>query len=182
MTDLINTRDTTGEFDPLTRLAEGEPYFALVGRDRLAPPLIQEWADKNRQRALKEFSEGLINEEKRDRELRKSTQAEAIAWKMHSFKAGDIAAKLTGQPTAKTYSGAEVPEETKRRDRMQALRNAAGSALNNAVAEVSDLVAELESYEDLPTELADLANMLKYCVVAMKGASACVTPKRVIAA
>lgn len=145
MTDLISTLGNPGEFDALTMVREGEPYFMLLGRDRLAPPLVQQWADANRLRALEEFAAGTIDEERRDRELRKSTQAEAQGWAMASFKAGDMAKKVAGEPTVKTYSGFELDEETKRRDRVQSARARARAAVNNAVGEVMELMEALEA-------------------------------------
>jgi hypothetical protein len=139
MSELINTLDTPGEFDALRMLRPDEPYFLLLARDRLAPPLAQQWADDNRARALREFSEGTIDEERRDRELRKSTEAEAIGWTMQAYKAGDMAKRVQGKPTAKAYTGFELTEEQRHRDAMQSAAARAVAALNSAWAELSEL-------------------------------------------
>jgi hypothetical protein len=148
MTDLIDTLDTASEFDAIGKLQPGEPYFMLIGRDRLAPPLIQKWADDNRSRALKEYSDGIINKEKRDRELRKSRDAEARGWALAAFKAGDLAKKVVGEPTVKTYTGAEVPEETKRRDALQSARIRTAEALNAAIGLMMLLDELLDDRDD----------------------------------
>jgi hypothetical protein len=179
MSDLINTVENPGEFDALTTLRPGEPYFLLVGRDRLAPDLVLKWADKNRARALDEFGAGLIDEEKRDRELRKSTQAEAIGWSMTAYKAGHMAQQAAEQTDNRpTYSGHELPAETARRDRLQSARARAASAINNAAAEVNDLVELLkaEFENDRPPELEKLSDAV---VGSLKAISDAITPRRV---
>lgn len=161
MTELINTLESPGEFDALTTLREGEPYFLLIGRDRLAPGLVQEWADRNRARALDEFAAGLIDRDKRDHELRKSTQAEAIGWSMTAYKAGHeamAAAAASVDEEGPSYSGHERDADTARRDRLQSARIRAASAINNAAAELNDLLTLLENEfpEDRPLQLAKL--------------------------
>lgn len=139
MTDeLINTLEAPGEFDALPSLGPGEPYFLLCGRDRFAPELVQRWADHNRQRALKERDDGLIDKATSDRELRKSTQAEEIGWAMKAYKRGDEA-KSAAVVEKATYTGHQLPEETKRRDKIQSAKIHCVTALNNAVAELCDL-------------------------------------------
>lgn len=180
MTDLINTIEAPGEFDALTSLKPGEPYFPLVGRDRLAPPLVQAWADKNRARALDEFASGLIDAETRDRELRKSTQAEAIGWSMQAFKAGNeakafIAASSSSKPT---YSGHVVPEEQARRDRLQSGSVNAAAALHNAIAETNDLLELLKAEGEGGLEQAALGNRIESTLQKMRKLADEVTPKR----
>lgn len=154
MTDLISTLESPSEFDALSKLRPDEPFFLLLGRDRLAPPLVQKWADENRERALREFSDGTINEERRNRELRKSTQAEAIGWEMKSYKAGDLAKRALGEPTAKAYSGHELPEETKRSDAIQTARIRAKETIDSAVSALAVLMEALgepSTADDNPT-------------------------------
>lgn len=165
MTDLINTRESPGEFDALATLRPGEPYFPLVGRDRFAPPLIYDWADKNRRRALAEFASGRITKEKRDRELRKSTQAEMIASAMVEYKNQWTADRLPADEVVRTYSGHELPEATKRSDALQAARARASSAINGAVAalaELAQLQGEPSTRADSPTiaSLMDLSDAI----------------------
>jgi hypothetical protein len=179
MTELITTIEASGEFDAVTMLRPGEPHFMLLGRDRLAPGLIMRWASYNRRRALREFDEGQIDKEKRDRELRKSRDAEFLAWTFQGYKKDDLAKKAAGEPTVKTYSGAEVPEETKLADRMQTLRLSAAAALNNAIAECAELVEFLRSTE--VTAFHDEANILDETVGYMRASVEDVTPKRAVA-
>lgn len=138
MPELINTLETPGEFDALSKLRPGEPYFPLIGRDRLAPPRVMDWAWANRERALKEFSEGKIDKETYERELDKSTEAEAIAWSMQAYKAGHEAKKAM-ERNVESYVGAELPEETKRRDRLQAAKNRTRTTIHNTIAELVEL-------------------------------------------
>lgn len=149
MTDnsLINTLDNPGEFDVLTSLRKGEPYFLLVGRDRFAPDLVREWADQNRRRALAEFDEGLIDKETRERELRKSTQAEEIACDMRAYKAGheNVVPAGTNRPS---YTGHVSTVEQAHRDAVQKARVDSCAAINNAVGEMTDLMKLIESDDD----------------------------------
>jgi hypothetical protein len=182
---LIGTLETASEFDALAKLQPGEPYFLLLGRDRLAPKLVQQWADDNRRRALDEHDAGQINDEKLDRELRKSTQAEAKGWDMKSFKAGDMARKLADEPTVKTYSGVEVPEETKRTDRIFNLRIALAAALSQAAScgqELTDFLgdpAALEGETDyFGKSLAEIFSRTQRLVEEMGSVSTLVNPTR----
>jgi hypothetical protein len=143
---LINTLDAPGEFDAATKLRPGEPYFLLIGRDRLAPPRLLEWAKQNRLRALRmgEF-EGLpeLSETESNLELEKSTEAEQIAWSMIAYKEGR---ERKAEPeTRATYTGHELPEDQLRRDRIQRARTKAAECVHNAVAELSNLVDVLKA-------------------------------------
>lgn len=152
--ELINTLESPGEFDAMLTLRPGEPYFLLVGRDRSAPPLIREWAAKHRRKVLAEFEDGLITTAVRERELRKATQAEMIAESMVEYKNRWAASGREAPSSVTTYSGHEVPEETKRRDALQAARVRAASAINNAVAELAvmlELRGEPSTGRDSPT-------------------------------
>ena len=173
MSDLINTLESPGEFDALRSLRQDEPYFLLVGRDRLAPRLIDEWADQNRRRALAKFDEGLITKELRDRECRKSTEAEMIASAMVEWKNG-WEAENPDQPV-QTYSGVELPEDVKRRDLIQSQRTAAARAINNAVGEMAEL-AELLSTTDA-VEAAQLS-LLNSSIESLKALSDEIDPRR----
>lgn len=174
MAELINTLETPGEFDAMANLRPDEPYFLLVGRDRLAPPLVQKWADDNRERALKDFQDGHITEERRDAELRKSTQAEAIGWAMQSYKSGQRAEKLASGEK-ETYTGFKLDEATLRRDQLQSQRSRAVSALHNAMGETNDL---LELLDETQAEEADLANVLRDVMGDIRGLADQLTPKR----
>ncbi|MGJ0508899.1 MAG: hypothetical protein ACR652_17585 [Methylocystis sp.] len=144
--DLINTLEAPGEFDALTTLRPNEPYFLLVGRDGSAPDLVCQWADTNRRRALADFDAGRIDKDKRETELRKSTQAEMIAASMREYKAGhDPVAETRNAPS---YTGHELPEETKRRDKRQRLQASARSAVTNAIAELTVLLPLLDESDD----------------------------------
>jgi tRNA U34 5-carboxymethylaminomethyl modifying enzyme MnmG/GidA len=167
--DLINTLETPGEFDALLSLRKEEPYFLLVGRDRFAPPLILRWASYNRRRALKEFDAGLIDTEERERELRKSTQAEEIAWSMREFKLGGAGKAETKQDR---YSGYVDTEEQKRADTIHRQRLEAKSALHNAISETNDLYCLIASEDERQ------ARAIEETIRAMRALAELVTPKR----
>lgn len=137
--DLISTLELASEFDALDKLRPGEPHFVLLGRDKLAPQRIMDWAQANRERALQEFKDGTIAVDKRDRELRKSTQAEAVAWAMQSYKAGHMAkaAALQAQPRP-SYSGAEVPAELERTDKIARARVNTAAAIHQCIADLDE--------------------------------------------
>lgn len=135
---LINTLERPGEFDALANLRPDEPYFLLIGRDRSAPPLIYEWADKRRRKTLAEFDAGTITLEQRDMELRKCTEAESIASDMISYKnQWETEASEPSAPTS--YTGHQLPAETLMRDKLQSTTARAVSALHNAIGEVTAL-------------------------------------------
>jgi hypothetical protein len=185
MTDtLINTLEAPGEFDALTKLRPGEPYFPLVGRDRLAPPLVQQWATDNRMRALREHDDGKISDEDLDRELRKSTQAEAIGWAMQAYKAGRESKKAEVRAQS-SYVGAELPEDTEQRDQIQSLRARASQVINAAVGEVAALLEVLDPYlerDSVPVEVRpDLEKVAKRAhsvIDQMRRATDTLTPSR----
>jgi uncharacterized protein YecA (UPF0149 family) len=145
--DLINTLEAPGEFDALSTLRPGEPYILFVGRDRLAPPLVDHWADQNRRRALAEYDAGRITKEKRDEELRKSTQAEMIAASMVEYKNKWKASTEALAEPRPTYTGHTLPEDTQRRDKLQAARARASASLSNSVAELATL-RDLEAADE----------------------------------
>lgn len=161
MSYLINTLETPGEFDALSTLRPGEPYFLLVGRDRLAPRAVLEWVDRNRRRAMDESRAGGMSEEELDRELRKSTQAETIAWAMQSYKKGQptrTAADIGPKPS---YSGTVVDAETHARDEERRTRTKAVSVINNAIAELVDLIGPLSEISQ-PHTLDDIVAGLRH--------------------
>lgn len=175
---LIASLEFASEFDALSKLRPGEPYFVLLGRDRLAPDLVLKWAKDNRERALTEFSADKISLERRDRELRKSTEAEERAWSMREFKRGDLERRATGQPTAKFYSGHELPDETKNNDALQAARIRAAAALNGAVSEIHGVMQIIDAHFASEAELADIANVCRDMVESMRGLSEELKPSR----
>jgi hypothetical protein len=140
---LINTLDRPSEFDAAAKLREGEPYFLLVGRDKLAPGLILRWASYNRRKALREHDAGLISDARLNDELRKSTDAEEIAWDMQAFKKGWKREAETDTAPPPSYTGAKLSEDTQRRDRVQRARTKAAERVNGAAAELNDLVEVL---------------------------------------
>lgn len=141
MTELVNTLEQPSEFDALVKLRPGEPYFLLIGRDRLAPPLVCEWVKRNRQRAHDDHGAGRISDEKLDQELRQSTQAETIAWSMQAYKAGHNASSASVVKAEPAYTGHLLPADTLARDRRQAALTKAGSRISNAVAELTESAA-----------------------------------------
>lgn len=161
MTDLINTLESPGEFDAAASLRPGEPYFLLVGRDRQAPPLVLQWSRDNRRRADDEHERGLIDDAKWDEELRKSTEAERIAWGMTEYKTGRerIEAEAPKPSNRPTYSGHQLPEETQRRDREQQLRTTARNSLSNAVGEL-DALRRFWVETECPTRAAEVEHRI----------------------
>jgi len=172
MPDLLNTLASPGEFDALTTLRPDEPYFLLVGRDSFAPRLVGLWARMNRRRALREADDGKLDGAARDTELRKSTQAEEIAWGMTAYKKGHEAVP-EGGPRA-SYTGFEVPEATASRDKRIRQTALAVSALHNAVAEVNSLVELLTAEDD------EVSDFMSDVLADMRGLAAELTPKRPI--
>jgi hypothetical protein len=171
----INTIEQPGEFDVLTKLRPGEPYFVLAGRDTFAPPLVLEWAKNNRYRALEEGDAGKIDQDKLQDELRKSTQAEEIAWAMKAYKRGDRKpeAPASSRPT---YTGHELPEQTKHTDAVHSARLRAGSAINAAVAELAALA---DAWRKLGGVGVDYARDIEEIEIPrLKELSADVTPTR----
>lgn len=164
---LINTLESPSEFDALLSLRTGEPYFLLVGRDRFAPGLILRWASYNRRRALKEFDAELIDTEERERELRKSTQAEEIAWSMREFKLGGAAKAETKQDR---YSGYVDTEEQKTADAIHRQRLEAKSALHNAIGETNDLLQLIPGDEQ--------SRAIEETIKAMRALADLISPKR----
>jgi hypothetical protein len=106
---LVNTRAAPGEFDALTSLREGEPYFALIGRDKLAPGLIEQWVKLRRQAILAKQDAGAISDEDADLELRKCTEAEQKAWSMRRYREGYKQAAVA-ERREQSYSGHELSD------------------------------------------------------------------------
>ena len=169
--DLISTLERAGEFDALSKLRLDEPYFMLIGRDGLAPSLIDQWADTNRRRAVSDFEAGRINREAYERECRKSTQAEMVACDMRAFKKGQPADPKEGPRQSVSYTGAELDDDTKRRDALHTARVRAVSALHNAVTLLTDLRAVVDGGEQAAWELDG-------AIKAMAGLASKVEPKR----
>lgn len=176
--DLINTVEAPTEFDPLINLRPGEPYFALVGRDKMAPPLVLEWADRNRSRARTDHGAGKIDDETFARELRKSTQAETVAWAMQAYKAGqpvDSPVESRANTTKESYSGHVLDPSTAARDKRQTDLARAAARVHNAIADMTEACATLREY-NLHLAAGELTAFIGY---ARKTAEA-LTPKRPI--
>ena len=171
--DLVGTLEHPGEFDALVKLRPGEPYFPLIGRDVFAPPLVDEWADRNRRRALAEYDEGKISGERRDHELRQSTQAEMIACAMRAFKKGQPADSGRVERSVPSYSGHELDDATLERDRQQAALSKAARDLHNAVAQMADAAEVARKYG-----LAGSAAVLDGAINAARKSAEAITPAR----
>lgn len=177
MDDLINTLECPGEFDAMANIRPGEPYFLLLGRDRIAPKNISDWADLNRRRALADHADDKIGNDELERELRKSTQAEMIAASMIAYKAGWDEKKAL-EPTSKpSYTGHELPDETAARDAMQSARARAVSGLHNAIAECAAL-AQLMNDQTIAGHGSHDPHDVQVVVGRMREAVDCITPKR----
>lgn len=167
----INTLENPSEFDALVKLRPNEPYFLLLGRDTLSPPLVTGWADRNRRRALAEFNDDKITREKLDQELRQSTDAEMIGASMKAYKAGHQAEQAKLKRTS--YTGHELPEETAQRDAIQRGRTRSRSAINNAVAEVVELETAFRLHGDI-----EMATMAESIAEQLRGFSDVLMPQR----
>ena len=154
MTTLINTLETPGEFDALSSLRPDEPYFLLIGRDRLAPGLVLQWADARRKLAIEEGGDGL------EHDLRKCTEAEVIAWGMQEYKKGAAAAPVVSTEPVPGYGGAVLDAETHARDMESRTRRKAASVINNAIAELFETKEDLRQY-DPDTTLAEIIGELR---------------------
>lgn len=178
MTDeVINTVEAPSEFDALVKLRPGEPYFAMIGRDRYAPVLLNQWADNNRRRAYLDFEAGKINDEKLEAELRQSTQAEMIAWAMQEYKAGYVEPDAPPAVAPVYYSGNILPAETAARD--EAVKAQAGAArkLHNCIAELAEAAKMIEGLG-----FGEDEGELNYMVEKLKIRAANITPARPIPA
>jgi hypothetical protein len=172
------TREAPGEWDALPKLREGEPYFGLIGRDRLAPPLIVEWADRNRRRAMEDHDAGRITTDQLHDELRKSTNAEMVAADMQAYKNGwkpQHPEQLQRAGERNSYSGADLPPETRLSDRVQRLRVRTSSALNEAVAALSVFAAEFTELS-----LKEEARRIEAAAARLASVKKAVEPKRPI--
>lgn len=170
MTSLINTREASGEFDALTTLRPDEPYFALVGRDALAPNLVKEWVKQRREKIWAKRDAGTITAKEAELELRKATEAEEIAWSMTAYRAGHKMEAIA-ETKAPTYTGHELPQEAQRRDRIQSAKIRTAAALNAACADAQALLNLLSEDDLLISHLAD-------CIGWMRALSDEVTPPR----
>ena len=158
---LINTLEASGEFDVLTTLRPGEPYFVLAGRDASAPKLVQEWADARRKKILAKRDAGSIDAKAAEFELRKALEAEAIGWAMTAYRAGHKMEEAGTTTAAPAYTGHVLPEETQRRDRIQSAKIKAAAAINTAVAELAELAQMLDQGDPLIAELAGSIELMQ---------------------
>jgi hypothetical protein len=184
MMALISTLETPGEFDVLTSLRPNEPYFVLVGRDKLAPPQVLSWAMNNRERALKDYGAGNITQAKLDEELRKSTQAEEIAWAMQEYKKGHptgwevVQQAFEPDEKPKPYSGAVLPEQTQLSDKLQSVRARAAAAINQAEAELATLDEVLLVIDKTSDDLEELQQTVQVERETLRRVSDIVQPPR----
>lgn len=166
---LINTLETPGEFDALTTLRPGEPYFLLVGRDRLAPTLVIQWAETRRRQSLAEGSDGRDIEH----DLRKCTEAEMIAWSMQEYKKGAAARLVVETGPVPGYGGAVLDQEAHARDIESRTRAKAKSVINNAIADLFSMIEPLRDIGDI-----DLVLSIDRAVTELREASALAAPGR----
>lgn len=170
-----STIEAPGEFDALVKLRPREPYFVLIGRDRFASRLVLDWVDLNRRRAMEESRAGKMSEEALHHELRQSTEAEQIAWRMHAYKKpgwGHPEPEAEKAPLARVDGTTGLdprPEELIVRERIVAQQARAVSALHNAIAETNDL-------NELIGSKADVELILEW----LREAVDVLTPKRPI--
>lgn len=164
---MTNTLERPGEFDALPKLRPDEPYFVLLGRDRLAPGLVQQWADSNRHKAMQEFNASektTADEAVRDRELRQSTDAEQLSWDMKGYKQGQEYLVESGQLPLTGYTGHVPVESQRKKDAVQAAKSRAISAVHNAISCLSDLTA---ACKDLG--MADAAEVAEALTAHLRG-------------
>lgn len=140
----VNTIEQPGEFDVLLKLKPGQPYFTLVGGDPIAEAMTLVWAIRNRSLALHDDT---LSEKDRERELRKSSQAEDIAWAMKDYRTGQKRPPVDTGP--KTVHISNLPEETKARDAEQRTRADFARRCHNAIGELTDGIEELDPIDGL---------------------------------
>lgn len=139
----MSTPDKPTEFDALVKIREGEPYFALLGRDRLSVPLILEWAQMNREHAMANYAG-----EKLEHELRQSTEAEELAWQMEDYREGVNMIRERGEEKPKpAYTGTVLDPETAARSHAHNTKVRAVTALQNSIAELTTVATALEDVD-----------------------------------
>jgi hypothetical protein len=138
----MNTIETTDEFDALIKLRPGEPYFALLGRDPVAPEAIYDWADRHRKWARKNFHP--TSARFKD-EMRQAINAEEKAEELRDYRKRVIAATLDIPAVqlgdGKTYSN--VSPEQRAKDAEVRKMAKLHATLNNAIAELHDQIPDL---------------------------------------
>ncbi len=165
----MNTKQQPGAFDVLaeTKAAPEEPKFTLWGRDPLAPDLVREWAQKNRQRV---FASTDWTPEKRKLELMQSAEAEEIAWSMDDFRKGrrgDEAPKVSTSYSGNALGAAELAAK----ERHDALAGGA-RAIDNAIAESLEVARRIRDHGffDQAVEIEMAAASLRTCAEAIRPA------------
>lgn len=128
-----NTIDQPGAFDAISKARPGEPLFALLGRDELAAPLVMEWADRNRRRAMSAD----LPDEKRRAELLQSAEAEEIAFNMAAYAKEQPAEPVVTGSARPAYSGFQPGAEMVAAKIATDARVAAARCLDEAAAQIA---------------------------------------------
>jgi len=177
-----NTRERPGEWDALPKLREGEPYFGLIGRDRFAPDLIMDWAQKNRDRAHADYEAGTITQEQLEDELRKSTNAEMIAADMKAYKNGwATETKSEAKQSRPSYTGHQLPRKTQLRDLELMTRTRAASAIHGSIYELNEAAKQLDDVANTSPDtglLSGVRSDLHEVVERLAAIAARVAPRR----
>lgn len=128
----MNALATPGPYDALEKLLDGEPYFALIGRDECAPAAITEHCRLRRNRAFRLYGESHnpVDKELLAAELLQCREAEEKALEFTDWRQGREA-----EPTAtrSSYqevirSAEEIAEADRRKRRATAVQNLRESA------------------------------------------------------
>lgn len=152
----INTIEKPGEFDALVKLRPGEPYFALLGRDPKAVPLILTWAQMQREWAMT-----LPKGKRRDKQLRKATQAEEIAWAMEQYHDGTLEVPVP-EATRKPYTGVQLPAATVESDKRHSALIGTVRTCHNSLAELMEQAGKLAPYDrDTAQAMEEIAERLR---------------------
>lgn len=155
-----NTIAKPGPFDALTDADPNEPFFPLMGRDPLAPPLVMDWAERTRA-SIRD----LEDEKERRRLQAKCNEAEEIAWSMREYCRSGSAVERRAADTRASYNDAAPRED----HRWKALIIAGTRQLRGSAA------AFAEALEHLP---ADQAVALREVVEKLNRIATAYEPKR----
>lgn len=163
MTDqIIATKDQVGTYDAIETAKPGEPLFPLQGGDPVAPDTVLFWAEQTRAFALT-LSE---DDKRRAKLLRKATDAEAVAWAMRDYQAGEAQDPAEAMASVvDSYTGAVAPAE--------------GAWRPGIVAGVRFLAEAAAAFSDAAEHLpGDQAAALRVAVEKIKATADRYRPKR----
>lgn len=105
----MNTLESPGPYDPLSRTAPDEPFFPVVAHDRIGPATVRFWSDKTREWVMAEIM-GLPPADpalaKLEDKLRQCTEADLLAMEMERWVKGNPETDVA--PTRARCSGGTI--------------------------------------------------------------------------